>query len=380
MKSEWKLQKLSDFFKVNPSESLKADSIAVKISMDALIPFQREVSSKIYARFTGGSKFRNGDTIMARITPCLENGKCAQVNCLKKNEVGFGSTEFIVFRNIEGVSDCNFIYYLVRSDFIREPAIKSMVGSSGRQRVQTDVVKQLSLRLPDISTQRRIAAILSSLDDKIDLNNKINANLQEQAQALFKSWFVDFEPWGGVMPEDWREGRFSDFATICYGKDHKELSDGPYPVYGSGGIMRYVDRYIHDEESILIPRKGTLNNIIYCDEPFWSVDTMFYTKMKNKKFARYGYYCIKKYNLESMNSGSAVPSMTAKTLNELKVILPSFEYVHKFDDIISPLYAMISANTKESKKLAKLRDTLLPKLMSGELDVSDVELSEVSDA
>ena len=114
---------------------------------------------------------------MARITPCLENGKTAKVNILENGEVGFGSTEFIVFRAKEGVSDEDFLYYLICSPLVREPAIKSMVGSSGRQRVQTDVVQALELDVPNLDIQRKIGAVLRSLDEKIALNTKINDNL-----------------------------------------------------------------------------------------------------------------------------------------------------------------------------------------------------------
>lgn len=161
--------------------------------MEYLQPFTRAISDYETAEYSGGSKFRNGDTLMARITPCLENGKTAYVSILDDGEVGFGSTEYIVFRNIEGVTDSKFVYYFVTSPWFREIAIKSMVGSSGRQRVQQSVLENLEVNLPPLEEQRRIAGILGSLDDKIELNRRINANLEAQAQALFRSWFVDNE-------------------------------------------------------------------------------------------------------------------------------------------------------------------------------------------
>ncbi|WP_202799338.1 restriction endonuclease subunit S, partial [Treponema sp. JC4] len=153
--------------------------------MEVLQPYCRAIPSFSLEPYSGGSKFKNGDTIMARITPCLENGKTVMVNILDKNEIGFGSTEYIVFRAKENITDPFFIYYLVTSDKIRNPAIKSMVGSSGRQRVQTDVVANLSINLPPLETQKKIAALLSSLDDKIEFNNRINDNLEQQAQAIY---------------------------------------------------------------------------------------------------------------------------------------------------------------------------------------------------
>ena len=169
--------KLGDAVLFNPRESIKKGAIAKKIDMSVLKPFTRDIPSYELLEYKGGSKFRNGDTIMARITPCLENGKTAKVNVLDDNEVGFGSTEYIVFRAIDGISDEDFVYYLVCSPIVREPAIKSMVGSSGRQRVQTDVLQNLEINLPDLETQHIIGSVLRSIDDRILLNTAINENL-----------------------------------------------------------------------------------------------------------------------------------------------------------------------------------------------------------
>lgn len=174
--AEWGMKKLKDIADFNPRESLAKGTVAKKIGMDKLQPFCRDVPGYALEPFSGGTKFRNGDTIMARITPCLENGKTAKVSILDDGEVGFGSTEYIVFRAKDGVDE-DFIYYLVCSPLVRGPVIKSMVGSSGRQRVQTDVVQNLEIMVPDYEEQRRISGLLKSLDDKIALNNAINNNL-----------------------------------------------------------------------------------------------------------------------------------------------------------------------------------------------------------
>ena len=175
--SNWTIKKLSEIVSFNPRETIKRGTLAKKIAMDTLVPFCRDVPSFEITEFNGGTKFRNGDTIMARITPCLENGKTAKINILGDNEVGFGSTEYIVFRAIEGLSNEDYVYYLICSPIVREPAIKSMVGSSGRQRVQTDVLKNLEICVPDLETQVKIGLILKSIDDKITINKKINENL-----------------------------------------------------------------------------------------------------------------------------------------------------------------------------------------------------------
>lgn len=150
------IMRLSDFVIMNPSEKLPKGSIAKKISMDQIVPFQKHISSYSLEAYSGGAKFRNGDTIMARITPCLENGKTAFVSILDDGECGFGSTEYIVFRAIPNVSLPDFVYYLTISKIVREPAIKSMVGSSGRQRVQQSVLDELEIHDYSLTEQQHI--------------------------------------------------------------------------------------------------------------------------------------------------------------------------------------------------------------------------------
>ena len=172
----------------------------------------------------------------------------------------------------------------------------------------------------------------------------------------------------------WARGHLSDIVTVKYGKDHKKLADGSYPVYGSGGIMRFVERPLYDKESVLIPRKGTLNNVMYVNHPFWSVDTMFYTEMRMPNVAKFVYHFLKSKDLASMNTGSAVPSMTTDILNALEVIVPSAITLVEFETLVDPMYRAMQENDIQSEKLANLRDTLLPKLISGEIDVSDIQL------
>lgn len=213
MRSEWTKKKLSDIADFNPRETIKKGTVAKKISMDVLRPFYRDVPYYTEECFSGGTKFRNGDTIMARITPCLENGKTAHVSILNDEEVGFGSTEYIVFRAKEGIANKDYLYYLVCSPEVREPAIKSMVGSSGRQRVQTDVVKNLEIDVPPLVDQEKIGSFLKSFDDKIALNDKINKNLEQQAQAIFANEFLSLE----TLPEGWKQASLIDIADYLNG-------------------------------------------------------------------------------------------------------------------------------------------------------------------
>ena len=174
---EWKEYRLKDFMDFRPKIVLKKNTLAKKITMDLLTPHSRDIDKWVVEAYSGGAKFQNGDTIMARITPCLENGKHAFVSCLEEDEVAYGSTEYFVFRGKPGISVNRFVYYLTHSDLFKSTAIKSMVGSSGRQRAQIDVLEDLVMNLPPMQGQVEIAKFLSALDDKIELNNRINHNL-----------------------------------------------------------------------------------------------------------------------------------------------------------------------------------------------------------
>lgn len=175
--NDWKQVKLSDIIDFNPTERLPKGTTAKKVAMEKIEPFTRDIPEFELLEYKGGTKFRNGDTLMARITPSLENGKTAKVNLLDEDEIGFGSTEFIVARAKKGISDENFIYYLMMSPRVRNVAIKSMVGTSGRQRVQLDVVKNYEILCPTLEKQIQIGRILSAIDDKIENNKKINHHL-----------------------------------------------------------------------------------------------------------------------------------------------------------------------------------------------------------
>ena len=180
------------------------------------------------------------------------------------------------------------------------------------------------------------------------------------------------------MQKSGRVGNVSELVEIKYGKDHKKLGDGDVPVYGSGGLMRRASSSLFEGESVLIPRKGTLNNVMYVNEEFWTVDTMFYTIPKIRGAAKYVYEFLSGLDLASMNSGSAVPSMTAKILEALQVPMPSLEELKEFDNRLEPQFAFQRAIVRESQMLADLRDALLSKLMSGEIDVSRVDLTQLN--
>ena len=235
---------------------------------------------------------------------------------------------------------------------------------------------KIKLALPDLKNQKRIGDILSAYDDLIENNRKQIKLLEEAAQRLYKEWFIDlrFPGWETTpihdgIPEGWEEKRVTGLLEIKYGKDHKSLADGKIPVYGSGGVMRKVDRVLYSGESILIPRKGSLNNIIYAAGDFWTIDTMFYSIPRVPNIAKYMYIFLSCLDMYSFNIGAAVPSMTVNILDGIKVQLPESKALERFENMVAPLFRKIELLKKQSEIASESCDRLLPKLMNGEIEV-----------
>lgn len=376
--------KLSDIAAINPRESVKKGALTKKVAMDKLQPFCRDVPSYELAEYSGGAKFRNGDTIMARITPCLENGKTAKVNFLDENEVGFGSTEYIVFRAKDNVSDEDYLYYLVCSPFVRDRAIKSMVGSSGRQRVQFDVVQNISLEIPDLGTQKKIGSILKSLDDKIALNTAINQNLQAQARALFQHMIID------NADDSWTPGTLSDIAVITMGQSPKGASyneDGVGTVFFQGRAefgFRFPSRRLYTTDPKRMARENDAlmsvrapvgdMNVAYEDCCIGRGLGAIRSKDGHQSFVFYTMLALREQLNVFNGEGTVFGSINRDALNTMPVDIPPQKIMEKFEDIVAPMDVAIRNNHDEICRLQALRDSLLPRLISGEMDVSKPEL------
>mgnify|MGYP002111803108 FL=1 len=388
--AEWFEKRLDEIAEFNPRELLKKGSISKKISMDKLQPFCRDVPGFELEPYSGGTKFRNGDTIMARITPCLENGKTAKISVLETGEVGFGSTEYIVFRAKDGC-DPDFLYYLVTSPIVREPAIKSMVGSSGRQRVQTDVLQTLMVKVPDLETQQSISGILKSLDDKIAANRKINDNLYEMVNAYYTSLFKDVECemttignyaeriYSGGTPTTsnaaYWDGTFGWFSSgetrnrfvisteksiTQTGIDNSstKLASKHDIVMASAGqgftrgqtSMLLIDTYVNQSVIVIHADRNILPYL------FWNLANRY-------------------EELRAISDSSSIRgSLTTKMIAAFEIPLANNDVIQTFSDFAWAVIPQIENNLLENERLAALRDSLLPKLMSGELDVSAIEL------
>lgn len=353
--------------------------------MDVLRPFYRDIPYYVEECFSGGTKFRNGDTIMARITPCLENGKTAQVSILNDGEVGFGSTEYIVFRAKEGIADKDYLYYFVCSPEVRETAIKSMVGSSGRQRVQTDVVKNLEIDVPPLVEQEKIGSFLKAFDDKIALNDRINKNLELQAAALFTNFYDQAET----------EIGFTEIIQILGGGTPKTGESS----YWNGDIPFFTPKDVGSPYTLTTEKTITEEGLVHCNSRLYPINTVFVTArgtvgkvslpggpmaMNQSCYALVGkdtpqllvyFYTLKAVDrLKHKASGAVFDAITTRDFEAENIMKLSNDDTKAFLDVAEPIYQAVLNNSIENLRLAELRDSLLPKLMSGELDVSNIQL------
>lgn len=262
-----------------------------------------------------------------------------------------------------------YVAYLLRDRFFRK-TVAQYATMTTRASLNGVSIKRINLKFPSFEEQEEIGKTLYNFDRKISLLQDQNKTIEKIAQTIFKEWFGKYQV-GDELPKGWRVGKLEEVLEIKYGKDHKHLDDGTFPLYGSGGIMRYVEKPLYKKESILIPRKGTLSNLFYLEEPFWSVDTMFYSKIKNQVAGRYVYLFLKSINLASMNVGSAIPSLTTKVLNQIPIILPVEKILVDFDSAVVSLYKKKRENLKQIQVLENIRDVILPELISGNTRLKD---------
>ena len=381
---------------LNPKRQVAKGSEVPFIEMAALPQHARDIRLEdVKKRISkgSGSRFRNGDTLLARITPCLENGKTAQVSCLNDHEAGEGSTEFIVLSGIEP-EDNDFVYYLCREVSFREYAIGRMEGTSGRQRVSWQAISAYEFNCPSATVRRAAARFLSALDGRIALLRETNSTLEAIAQALFKSWFVDFDPVRakmqgrvpecvgepmaalfpdgleesalGLVPSGWSICRLDSFIELAYGKALKstERVMGDIPVYGSGGITGHHDEKLVNGPSIIVGRKGTVGSLYWEDRPFFPIDTVFYVRTKVPM--TYCFYLLQTMGLRDMNTDAAVPGLNRNNVYRLEIATPSAALLDAFDSTVAPLRQAIFSNERISETLSTLRDALLPRLISGQ--------------
>lgn len=399
--------KFSDAITINPSEKIKKGELIKKISMQNIKERNRNILDYEIAPYSSGSKFRNKDTLFARITPCLENGKTAQVNILNDDEIAFGSTEFIVFRARTGITIPDYVYFLSISECIRQQAIKSMTGTSGRQRVQNSIFDEITIEVPSIEEQEKIVGILNSLDSKIEINNKIISNLESQAQAIFKSWFVDFEPFQdgefveselGMIPEGWEVKKVNEICDLKIGRTppRKEsewfsLKEGVkwVSIKDLGLSQMYISEVteylteesiekfnipIVEENTLLLSFKLTVGRIAITTEKMCTNEAI--AQFKDPLISTlFLFYYFKNFKFETLGNTSSIGNaVNSKIIKNIEVLVPPEKIVLKVMKMIEPLSICIRNLLNQNTKLAEMRDALLPKLMAGEIDVSNIKI------
>lgn len=249
--------------------------------------------------------------------------------------------------------------WFTRSEFDREACFHAVGGVRGS--LEWEDFENLQLPIPHPDKQREIVKEYNVIQNRIALNQQLIQKLEETAQAIYREWFVE-----GIdlenLPEGWRVGKLPDLIEVKYGKAYSHLSDGEIPLYGSGGLMGKVNEALYTKPSVLIPRKGTLSNIMFVNQPFWCVDTMFYSLFNNEKNGYYAYYILKQLDFDALNQGSAVPSMTTAFLNDIDVVIPNEHILTDFDGKLSISVAHKENLEKENQKLTELKELLLSKI------------------
>ena len=272
--------------------------------------------------------------------------------------------------------DNEYVYYLIKN-FLPGLKAYNLGTASGREYVSKSNFEKIELVAEqDKEIQKKIGIILSRYDSLIENYQKQIKLLEEAAQRLYKEWFIDLHFPGHEttkivdgVPEGWEKKSITDVLEIKYGKDHKLLKEGTIPVYGTGGIMRYVEKSLFTGESVLIPRKGSLNNIMLVGGTFWTIDTMFYSIPKENNVAKIVYFYLKGVDMYSFNIGAAVPSMTVNILSGMKLLVPNEDVKNKFEMIVSKYFIRMHSLQSQLRLLTEARDRLLPKLMSGEIEI-----------
>lgn len=376
---DWKEYTFSDIIDINDYPTLEKGVEQTHVGMKHIEENTRKVQETVKKEYKYSKpRFENGDTLFARITPCLENGKTAFVDVLEEDEAATGSTEFLVMSATDKVLP-KFVYYTARRPDVRQFAIKRMTGSSGRQRVPTDVFDNLSIEIPPLEEQEQIVSFLDSIDSKIECNNRIENLIDEITQTLYHFWFESFNPYDdfkqteqGEIPAEFTTAKVGDICDFEYGEKltEEERNGDEYPVYGSNGITGWHEESLINGPGVIVGRKGVNFGSISLEMgEFWPIDTTFYIEPKNEGDIFYIYHLLRTIPFDHLGSDSAVPGLNRTVAEDQDIVLPPQEEREKFNELVRPFHQRSHELRKENDSLSKLRDTLLPKLMTGEIDL-----------
>ena len=431
------MMKITDIVEFNPKRTLKKGIVAPFVEMAAVPEHTRDIAYTQSKIFSSGSKFKNGDTLFSRITPCLENGKTAKVGVLHKDEVGHGSTEFIVMA-AKHHADEDFVYYLSLLPDFRKFAESRMEGTSGRQRVSWQALAEYKIPSIDPATRKEIGKILRSFDDKIELNRQINQTLEAMAQAIFKSWFVDFDPVRakiaaleagedttraamriisgktvaelermspeqlsqlqataslfpsamteselGEVPEGWEYRSIYEISSVVYGAPFKSkqfiteaigiplvrIRDLKNEIPAVSTEEKHPKGYLIENGDLLVGMDGEFKPHIWGGGPAWMNQRICCFKPKNdlSNAVIKGFISPQLDHLEKTATATTVIHLGKGDIDKFVYLQPNSELLSVYSDIAESIYKNIVNKKVANFSLAETRDTLLPKLLSGEI-------------
>lgn len=402
----WKEYRFGELVEFPPKISLKKGEEYPFIDMDAVNPASRYVENKQLKKYdsSGAAKFEDRDVLLARITPCLENGKIAQVK-IKKTERGFGSTEFFVFRSQQNLLNQSFLFYLAKSDLIWKNAVNSMVGASGRQRADASFLKKVKLVIPPLGEQQKIAAILSAYDDLIENNKRRIALLEKMAEEIYREWFVRFR-FPGYQTAEFEKGipkgwSYEKLENLC-----ELIKRGISPKYSDEtGYLVINQKCIRDERIDLSEARchdskvasekyirfgdalinstgvGTLGrvSVVEFHPKQITVDSHVTICRANKDKIDPVYLATTVSKLKNYFEFMAAGSTGQVELNRsliagIKIIVPPEELMKDFGSQMSQIFKQKQVLSNMNDNLMRTKDQLLPRLISGKLSVENLDI------
>lgn len=335
----------------------------------------RFVGRDVYEKWTRRQVPRRGDVILTREAPLGE------VGMLRDDETVFLGQRLMSYRADPSKLDADFLLYSLMG-----PELQAQIRATGSgatvEHMRVPDAERLKIRLPELSTQQRIGAVLASYDALILNNQRRIAILEDMARRLFDEWFVRFRYPGheavplvetelGMVPEGWTPVRLGSLLTLSYGKALKadQRRAGPVPVFGSSGIVGEHDQHLVQGPGIIVGRKGNVGSVHWSSHDFYPIDTVFFVETNMP--LRWVYQLLKRQTF--LNSDAAVPGLNREQAYAMKVLRPGPEPVGRYSQLVEPLFQQVELLTVQNSKLRAARDLLLPKLISGEINVSAVE-------
>ena len=368
MKSE--LSKICNLIneKISINELINSNLTSTYVSTENMLPNKGGITEPSSVPSSGNvTAYKKNDVLTSNIRPYFKKIWYAKHDGVCSNDV-------LVFR-AKNTADANFLYYVLAND---DFFVYSMATSKGTKMPRGDKASIMKYEVEsfDLNTQRKIASILKPIDKKIELNNAINNNLEQQVSILYQSWFEDFEITNGVCPEDWSYQELSSIADIASGKRPPVKSnfcnqETPISIVGAASVMGFTSEANHTDKILVTGRVGTHGVVQRFNTPCWTSDN---TLVITSPYYEFTNQILHRIDYSSMNRGSTQPLITQGDMKKVVVLVPDENTLAKFEEFAGSLMVKREANNKENVKLASLRDTLLPKLMSGELDVSNIEI------